>query len=125
MSTIVRPAKPVQPRELRDLIDCHNAAQRAANGAVRGMVHGLPGMGEAFTRYTEEAAEWSAEIRRWYDETPEGRAYYASVQTWNAYVHASRAEAKVNRQVRANAREVSAVRSAACPRCFSTHPGEC
>lgn len=29
------------------------------------------------------------------------------------------------KQARVNARVVAAVRSAACPRCFSTHAGEC
>lgn len=48
-------------------------------------------------------------------------AYNAEVRRYNAEVEA------YNREIQAvkNSREVQAVRQAACPRCFSTHPGEC
>jgi hypothetical protein len=42
-----------------------------------------------------------------------------------ARLRASRQASADRRQARVNAREVAAVRSAACPRCFSTHRGEC
>lgn len=124
MNTIKRPARPVRPQELRDLIDMHNASQRAVNGALRGTVAQVGDFSESFARFQKEAFDWAGEIDAWYS-TPEGIAYRASVRTWNEYVDSHNAAIKANRQARRNAREVSAVRSAACPRCFSTHAGEC
>lgn len=48
-------------------------------------------------------------------------AYESWRQEWNAGVDKIRAE----RQRRINAREVSKIRSAACPSCYATHAGEC
>lgn len=48
-------------------------------------------------------------------------AYESWRQEWNAGVMKMRAE----RQARANAREVSKIRSSACPSCYATHAGEC
>lgn len=49
------------------------------------------------------------------------RDYAAYVAEWNRVVEARRKAA----QTRINAREVANVRNAACPRCYSTHAGEC
>lgn len=46
-------------------------------------------------------------------------------ESWRGEYNAVVAKINQRRQARINAREISAVRSAACPRCFSTHAGEC
>lgn len=52
----------------------------------------------------------------------------AERREWDEYVarlRRQRAAKRDARQARVNAREVAQVRQAACPRCFSTHAGEC
>lgn len=44
---------------------------------------------------------------------------------YNADVLAYRAARATAAQTRANTAALAAVRSAACPRCYATHPGEC
>lgn len=63
------------------------------------------------------------------NRTPEQLAaearYNAEAAAYNAAADAHNAKVRAARQARINAREVSAIRAAACPRCMSTHPGEC
>jgi hypothetical protein len=128
MTTATRRPAPVQPADLADLIRCLNASVRAANGCYRGMfAPGGPvcsGLVEAEQRYRQEATEWRNLITAWY-ATPEGKAYWAAVNAYNAYVDAHNAAVKTRRQARRNAAETARVRSAACPTCFATHPGDC
>lgn len=49
----------------------------------------------------------------------------AAYEVWRSEYNAAVAALNAERQRAANAREVAAIRSAACPRCFATHPGEC
>jgi hypothetical protein len=44
---------------------------------------------------------------------------------WNTIASAARQHRNDRRQAKVNAREVAAVRAAACPICLATHPGTC
>jgi hypothetical protein len=57
--------------------------------------------------------------------SPEVRAEEQRIAVHNTRVRAQRARKALARQRVINAREVAAVRSAACPRCLATHAGEC
>jgi hypothetical protein len=118
-----RPTRPAQPLELRNLIDCHNASMAALNGAFRGASAGL-NTSEAITRYGNEVIEWNTMITEW-SASPDGRAYAAAVNEYNAKAVEFNEALKAAQQARRNAIEIKKVRSAACPQCFSTHAGEC
>ena len=47
------------------------------------------------------------------------------IAEWNQIVGAARQACNDRRQAKINAREVAAVKAAACPTCFATHAGEC
>lgn len=49
----------------------------------------------------------------------------SAVRRYNEQAKAYNAALKARKQERRNAAQVAAVRAAACPRCFATHPGEC
>lgn len=49
------------------------------------------------------------------------RAYEEWAAEYNAIIHRARAA----RQARINHREIIKIRAQACPRCFTTHAGEC
>jgi Zn finger protein HypA/HybF involved in hydrogenase expression len=59
------------------------------------------------------------------DEKAEIAAYDRQVQAWNEACARYREAADARQQARKNAREVAAVRAAACPSCFATHAGDC
>ena len=112
MGTVVWPA---QPAIVTEWIRQSRQAERAAwntmmTGANR-VEDIITVADQAFTLLTA-AFEMPADVRA---------AYEAWAKEWNALVRQQR-EA---RQRRINAREVAAVRAAACPRCFATHAGEC
>lgn len=92
---------PNQPEELRAAIRAHNRTVR------REMRELLAGVLEV-----TDISKASPELRA---------AYNAWVDTYNAAVRHNRIVA----QTRKNAREVQAVRTAACRVCYATHAGEC
>lgn len=59
------------------------------------------------------------------EQKAEVDTYDRQARVWNAEVARQQAEREARLQARKNAREVAAVRAAACPRCFATHAGEC
>lgn len=112
------PPRPLQPLRLRNLIEIHNLHVRAQTRALtnRDLTH--------YTALGVKVAAARAAIQSWI-QTPEGITHEAEVAAYNRAVDERNAAAARNHQARLNAREVSAVRSAACPRCFTTHAGEC
>lgn len=64
-------------------------------------------------------------LNRTPEELADEARYDAEVAAYNAAAGAHNAQVRARRQARANAAEVAALRAAACPRCMSTHPGEC
>lgn len=105
--------KPQQP-QASDYVKRCFAAQRAFWGSRRNASMSI-----------DEMCELTAGRNRTPQQQAEVDAYNRQVHAWNAWVRATRQAKKVAVQTRKNAAEIKAVRSAACPRCFSTHPGEC
>jgi hypothetical protein len=112
---------PPQPPAVREWLQeqrrADNAAVRLLNGTVRAALAGVPTAAlvdpEEITALMARAlAPMPAEIRAAYD---------AWATAYNKIVDARNAE----RQARINGRETAKVRAQACPRCFTTHPGEC
>jgi hypothetical protein len=105
-----RPNRPQLPAHLRRLDQHFAGANRALN------VHD----GEAMLAHANELLAYLVRQR-----TPEELAAEARYERerliWNAWVEEQRAAARG----RQHDREVAKVRQAACPRCTSTHPGEC
>lgn len=73
----------------------------------------------------DEMCELTAGRNRTEQQQAEIDEYNRQVNTWNAWVRATRATKAKAMQTRKNAAAVQAVRKAACSKCFATHAGEC
>jgi hypothetical protein len=123
-----RPIAPVQPADLRWMIENANTYMRTIDKILvhgRGQgAHLIPGL----------VADHSAAldlIKEWYT-TAEGQArlaavdeYNAQAKVWNAWLKSEERARKIENQARKNTRETAAVRAGACARCMATHAGEC
>lgn len=124
MSTLtVLPPMPVHPPVYAALAVRHNEASRTLRLTIRA--------------YTRGKADWAqvkaardllmvlrAEVTQW-SGTVEGLAYMAEVDAYEAARQARIAERAAEAQATTNRAAAAVVRSGACTRCFTTHPGEC
>lgn len=121
--TTKKPVPPAQPEDLRWLIKDHNMAMRALNNAIR-YGHQIGISAETLADLAADVRAARALIREWYAH-PNGIEYAAVVARYNAEAAEWNAALERAKQARRNAVEVAKVRTAACPRCFATHAGEC
>jgi hypothetical protein len=122
MATRTRTARPEPirvdvpvPHSVREWNRYARAAQRRANAAMQDALAEVTTAGEAMALIMDSVTSSlrvPANVLRDYEQYH--RAWYAE-----------RDRQVAQRQAAANAREVNAMRAAACPSCFATHPGEC
>lgn len=117
------PPQPVRPAEYDALVLHANLANAANRAAIRSYTHGKVSwelvkatQAEALSRYTL--------INEWWG-TAAGVAYRELVDAYETARVIRRTERATLAQASVNRRAVTAVRSAACPVCSATHPGEC
>lgn len=109
---------PVTPTHLRAELAAIELADRELTRTLAG--HGSAGLELAVLVVRDALLRPRTEA----EQIAEAR-YAREVDDYNAAVRAHNAAIRDRAQAAANAREVAAVRKAACPNCFATHPGEC
>lgn len=117
------PPTPLRPAEYDLLVLRSNSAIAASRAAMRRYSTGK-GTWDAVVAAQAEATRRYAATAQWWQGEP-GIAYRAEVDAYENARALRKAERAAGAQASVNRRETAAVRSAACTRCFTTHPGEC
>lgn len=108
--------KPTMSPLLRQAVRDHNRQVRSLTARVRAGQTTEQDLGEMLN-FTVGFSNPQAEAER--------IEYNRQVNAYNDQLRGQRAASRVAAQARQNRSEVAQARAAACPRCFSTHPGEC